>query len=59
MTSNAIHGVSFRMAGLRAGKYSLFCIQQIYFVMSDGPCFSIQILVIVMLDLANITSIGK
>ncbi len=25
--------------GLSAGKYSLFCIQQIYFVMSDGPCW--------------------
>ncbi len=24
MTSNAIHGVSFRLAGLSAGKYSLF-----------------------------------
>ncbi len=39
MTSNAIHGVSFRLAGLSAGKYSLFCIQQMYFVMSDGPCW--------------------
>ncbi len=38
MTSNAMHGVSFRLAGLSAGKYSLFCIQQMYFVMSDGPC---------------------
>ncbi len=36
---NAIHGISFRLAGLSAGKYSLFCIQQMYFVMSDGPCW--------------------
>ncbi len=39
MTSNAIHSVSFRLAGLSAGKYSLFCIQQMYFVISDGPCW--------------------
>ncbi len=31
MTSNAIHSVSFRLAGLSGGKYCLFCIQQIYF----------------------------
>ncbi len=39
MTSNAINGVSFILAGLSAGKYSLFCIQQSYFVISDGPCW--------------------
>ncbi len=39
MTSNAIRSISFRLAGLSAGKYSLFCIQQIYFMMSDGPCW--------------------
>ncbi len=39
ITSNAIQGASFRLAGLSAGKYCLFCIQHIYFVMSDGPCW--------------------
>ncbi len=39
MNSNAIHSVFFRLAGLSAGKYSLFCIHQIYFVMSDGNCW--------------------
>ncbi len=29
---------AFPLAGLSAGKYSLFCIQQMYFVMSNGPC---------------------
>ncbi len=33
------HGVSFRLAGLSAGKHSLSCIQHIHFVMSDGPCW--------------------
>ncbi len=39
MTSNAIHGVSFRLKVWAQVKYSVFCIQHIYFVMSDGPCW--------------------
>ncbi len=37
MISNAIHSVSFRLQ-----ENSLFCIQQIYFLMSDGPCWKIK-----------------
>ncbi len=39
ITPNAIHSVSFRLVDLSARKYSLFCIQQINFVLSDGPCW--------------------
>ncbi len=39
ISSNAIQGASFRLAGLSTRKYCLFCIPHIYFVMSDGPCW--------------------
>ncbi len=45
MTSNATQGASFRLAGLSARKYCLFCIQHIYFVMSDGPCWETKSLI--------------
>ncbi len=32
------------IAGLSAGKYSLFCIQHIYFFMSDGTCWETKLL---------------
>ncbi len=65
MTSNAIQGVSFRLVGLSAGKYCLFCIQQIYFMMSYGPCWEAKYYIVdlesfpVMSPISVCTSVFK